>query len=36
MYDYLLMAKQGPENALINYHGLEVIKALDLAEIQFA
>ncbi|BCV20325.1 hypothetical protein hamaS1_21850 [Moorella sp. Hama-1] len=31
MFDYLLVVKQGPDRALINYHGSEVIRALELA-----
>jgi transposase len=31
MFDYLLVVKQGPDRALINYHGPEVIRALELA-----
>lgn len=31
MFDYLLVVKQGSDRALINYHGPEVIRALELA-----
>ena len=31
MFDHLLVVKQGPDRALINYHGSEVIRALELA-----
>ncbi|WP_338825104.1 hypothetical protein MHOCP_06670 [Moorella humiferrea] len=31
VFDYLLVMKQGTHRALINYHGLEVIRALELA-----
>ncbi|MGB9851225.1 MAG: IS1634 family transposase [Moorellaceae bacterium] len=31
MFDYLLVVKQGSDRALINYHGSEVIRALELA-----
>ncbi len=31
MFNYLLVVKQGSDRALINYHGSEVIRALELA-----
>ncbi|WP_258359895.1 hypothetical protein [Moorella sulfitireducens (nom. illeg.)] len=31
MFDYLLVVKQGSDRALINYHGSEAIRALELA-----
>ncbi|NLW06837.1 MAG: IS1634 family transposase [Clostridia bacterium] len=31
MFDYLMVVKQGPDRALINHHGSEVIRTLELA-----